>query len=106
MAYRIRATVNLDWVGAGAGPMEMMYPTGGNLPGGGSNGQSLQVRSTNTGTEIIIGTTTFTQPNGSTIAGALASGDITTLLSALTTDISAQLNANLGTLQAWVAGNP
>jgi hypothetical protein len=105
MPYRIRATVNIDWVGAGAGPMEALNPTGGNLPGGGSLGQSLQVRTTNTSAEAIFGTGTFTQPNGTTLV-ALASGDITTLLSALSSDISTQLNAQLGTMQAWAAGNP
>jgi hypothetical protein len=105
MPYRIRATVNIDFVGAGAGPMEALNPTGGNLPGGGATGQSLQVRTTNTSGEAIFGTGTFTQPNGTTIP-ALASGDITTLLSALTTDISTQLNNNLGVMQAWVAGQP
>lgn len=97
MAYRIRAMVNLDWVGPGAGPMEALNPTGGNLPGGGSTGQTLQVRSANTPAEVIVGTGA---------GGALASGDITSLLSALTADLSAQLNAQIATPQGWVSGNP
>jgi hypothetical protein len=107
MPYRIRYQVNIDWVGFGAGPMEALNPTGGSLPGGGSNGQTTQIDANPSAAGVILnGSTTFTQPNGTTISGALASGDITTLLAGLSADCSTQLNARLATMQAWVAGNP
>lgn len=107
MAYKLTYQVQISWVGPGAGPMEALStPTGGALPGGGSNGQSKGFVVNNAVLPVAFGGTTFTQPNGTTIAGALASADITNLLAAMSSDLSTQMNASLGALQAWVAGNP
>lgn len=100
MAYRLRYSFNVDWVGPGMGPMSgrdtpLNTPAGGAQTFGGVNAA---------GGQNIVGTTTFTPPGGSAISGALASGDITTLTQAMQTDVAAQLNAVLSRLQAFVAG--
>ena len=89
MAYRIRYCVNIDFVGAGAGPMEAL--TAGYLPGGGSNGQ----------TKEFVNTTT-------PVTGTFLAADVTTLTNAMAADIAAQLNvaATLAQIQAWATGNP
>lgn len=98
MAYKIRYTVSIDFVGAGAGPMEGVGNTAGQmLPGGGSNGQTKTFVTNPAAIPIVAGAGTN---------NALASADITALLASLTTDISAQMNAAIGTMQGWVSGNP
>jgi len=100
MPYRIRYTVNVDFVGAGQGAMDALNPTGGNLPGGGVAGQTVGIVATSPlGGGIVQG--------GSGAApGQIVSGDITTLVSAMTTDVTTQLNAQLAKMQGWVTGNP
>lgn len=98
MAYKLRYTVSIDFVGAGAGPMEGVGNTAGQmLPGGGSTGQT-KTFVTNPATIPIVA--------GAGAGNALASADITALLASLTTDISAQMNAAIATMQGWVSGNP
>lgn len=99
MPYRMVAQVAIQWVGPGAGPMEQL--TAANLPIAGAGAQQLEL---STGSANVVpgtgsGTFPFTQ---------IASADITTLLTALTTDISAQFNlaANLAKMQGWATGNP
>lgn len=96
MAYKLSYVVSIDFVGPGAGPMEGVNPNvAGNFVLGGSTGQ----RKTFTPATVPI-------VAGAGAGNALASGDITTLLTALTTDISAQMNAQIATMQGWVSGNP
>jgi hypothetical protein len=102
MPYRLRYTVSIDWIGAGAGPMEAELPSAGQmLQGGGASGQSKTFVTNPATIPTVLGTGAGTFP-----ATQLASGDITTLLTALTTDISAQMNANIGTMQGWASGQP
>lgn len=102
MPYRLRYAVTIDWIGAGAGPMQAEAPTAGNmLQGGGASGQSK----TFTVNPAIIPTVPGSG-SGSFPVQQLASGDITTLLTGLTTDISAQMNAAIATMQNWALGQP
>jgi hypothetical protein len=89
MAYRIRYQVNIDWIGAGAGPMEGLSAS--YLPGGGCNGQTFDVVNAVT-------------PVSSTFVAA----DVTNLTNAMAADVAAQLNvaATLAKIQAWSTGNP
>jgi hypothetical protein len=106
MPYRLRYVCYVDWVGPGqgfmtAGPTPLQGDVGGNPNGA----QTLKVFSS--APVIAAGSTTFTQPTGgAAVSGALASGDITTMLSSMSTDLSTQLNAALARLQSWVVGNP
>lgn len=94
MAYRLRCQVNIDWVGAGQGPMDTLLAQ--NLPGGGAGAQTFNMRS-QTGGYVIAGTGT---------GGALASADITALTNAMAADISAQLNTNIAIPDGWISGQP
>jgi hypothetical protein len=106
MAYRLRYTCYVDWVGAGqglmtAGPTPLQGNVGGNLSG------SQTQEFLNSTPVIAAGATTYQQPSGgSAVSGALAASDITTLLASMSADLSTQINAQLGRLQSWVVGNP
>lgn len=93
MAYRLRYTFNLDWVGAGQGPSGSPQTGQGN-----SNGQTLGGIN-KPGAQNIVG-------SGS--GGILAAADITTLTNSMATDVAAQLNlaANLATAGGWPTGQP
>jgi len=106
MAYRLRYTCYVDWVGAGQGLMTAApTPLQGNV-GGNPNGSQTQ-EFLNSAPVIAAGATTFQQPTGgAALAGALAAGDITTMLASMSADLSTQINAQLGRLQSWVVGNP
>lgn len=105
MAYKIRYQLQIDYVGPGAGPMQGLAPAAGNFAMGGSTGQSKGFVTNPTIIPVVAGSGTFVQ-GGVTFQNALASGDITTLLAAMSADMSTQLNAAIATMQAWVAGNP
>lgn len=93
MAYRLRYTFNVDFVGAGMGPIGSppLLPSGGNAQTfGGVN-----------------------QLGGQNVAGAGAgniinAADITTLTNAMAADVAAQLNvpAVLAKLQGFNSGQP
>ena len=102
MPYRLRYTATIDFVGAGAGPMEALSPSAGQmLPGGGATGQSKTFVTNPATIPIVVGA-----GGGSFPAELLASGDITTLLAAMSADLSTQMNANLAIMQGWPGGNP
>lgn len=102
MPYRIRYTATIDFVGAGAGPMEAMANTAGQmLPGGGATAQALTKVTNPAIIPIVPGS-----GSGSFPATQIASGDITTLLNAMTADLSTQFNAAIATMQGWPGGNP
>lgn len=93
MAYRLRYTFNVDWVGPGQGP------TGSPQVGpGNSNSQTLGLINQAGGQNIA----------GSGSGGIIQGADITTLTNAAAVDMAAQLNlsANLGKMQGWPQGNP
>ena len=93
MAYRLRYTFNVDWVGPGQGPMGSPQVGPGN-----SNAQTLGLLNTPGGQNIA----------GSGAGGIIQAADITTLTNAAAADMVAQLNlaANLATMQGWPTGNP
>lgn len=102
MPYRIRYTATIDFVGAGAGAMEALQNSAGQmLPGGGATGQSLTKVTNPASIPIVPGS-----GSGSFPATQIASGDITTLLTAMQTDLSTQFNASIATMQGWPGGNP
>jgi hypothetical protein len=98
MAYRIRYTWNIDWVGPGAGPMESLNPGSGNLPGGGASGQTLGGAANFKAAGLLL--------NGTGTSGALAAADVTNLTNSMAADVAAQLNAQIAIPQGWVSGNP
>jgi hypothetical protein len=102
MPYRLRYACYVDWVGAGQG--FATTPLQGDV-GGNPNGSQTQ-KFFNSSPVIASGATTYQQPGGTAVPGALASGDITTLLASMSADLSTQINAQLGRLQSWVVGNP
>lgn len=80
MAYRLRYTASIDWVGDGQGPM------GGGLAviAGSEAGGAQTLEFINTpGGQNIVGTGT---------GGAIASANVTTITNAMAADISAQMN--------------
>lgn len=98
MAWRLRAEIWLDFVPAGIGPMSgQLSPLSGQIGGAGPS-QTLEFFNTGVG-ETVPGTGAATAGNN-----ALAGADITTLLTALTTDMSAQMNASLGRLNGFLSG--
>lgn len=102
MPYRIRYTATIDFVGAGAGPMEVMANTAGQmLPGGGATAQAKTFVGNPAIIPIVPGSGSGTFP-----ATQLASADITTLLNAMSADLSTQMNANIAIMQGWPGGNP
>jgi len=94
MAYRLRYTANLDWVGPGQGPM------GGGLaviPGSEAGGaQTIQFDNTPGGQN--------TPGTGS--GGIIQSSEITTITNAMAADIAAQMNvaATLARIQGFASG--
>jgi hypothetical protein len=106
MPYRLRYTCYVDWVGPGQGFMTAApTPLQGDVGGNPNGAQSQKFLSS--APVIAAGATTFTQPTGgAAVSGALAAGDITTMLASMSADLSTQINAQLGRLQSWVVGNP
>ncbi len=94
MSYRLRYEVHVDWVGDGQGPM------GGataQIPGFEAGGAQTLDFFNAAGGQNIVGTGT---------GGALASANITTLLTAMSADLSTQMNvaAKLAQLQGFATG--
>lgn len=93
MAYRLTYTFEVSWVPPGVGPFSTP-PDAGDAAGG--TGQTLLVANQVGGLSV----------QGSGTGGAIQAADITTLLSGVSPDISAQLNqpANLALMQRWPLG--
>lgn len=87
MAYRVVYQATVCWIGPGMGPM-------GNAPGVAlglaptGNAQTLDFFNTGTG------------QNTSTFTG----GDITTITNGIAADLAAQMNAQIGRVQAFASG--
>ena len=96
MPFKLRYSVNVDFVGAGAGPMEALSPAI-QSSGGGSTGQTKEFVTSVTAIPIALGA-----GSGQT----LTAGDVTNLTNAMATDIAAQINAALTTINAWPTGGP
>lgn len=92
MAYRLNWTASVDWLGPGMGPV-----TAVGLPQPNGNSQTKTFAQS-----VII--TGIGQGSG----GALNAADITAMVAALSTDLTAQLNANpaLFQMQQWPTGAP
>jgi hypothetical protein len=98
MPFKLRYQVQVDFVGAGAGPMEALANTAGQmLPGGGSTGQSKGFVTNPNSIPVAIGAGA-----GQTLTG----GDVTNLTNAMAADIAAQMNAVLATINQWPSGGP
>jgi len=98
MPFKIRYQVNIDFVGAGAGPMGALSPAAGQmLPGGGASSQTKGFVGNPAIIPIAIG------------AGAgqtLNAGDVTNLTNAMAADMVTQINAALAVINAWPTGGP
>ncbi len=89
MGYRITYKCNVDWVGPGQGPMSGSTAAQvGDAPAGGAQRKS------------------FFNAAGGQNSITFTSSDITTLLAAMSTDLSAQMNAAaaLAQIQAFSTG--
>lgn len=96
MAYALRYQAQIMWVGPGAGPMAGMEALA--LPGTGGGTGQLKEFTVNPAVQPIVG--------GAGAGGALAAADITALLASMSSDLSAQMNAAIATMQGWPSGNP
>jgi hypothetical protein len=97
MAWRLRYKVNLDYVPEGVGSsIGLISPP---QPGGGASVYTLAFFQDPVSGPIQPGSGTA-KPGGA----ELAAGDITALLADMSTDLSTQLNAALGTANNWVIG--
>jgi hypothetical protein len=98
MPFKIRYQVNIDFVGAGAGPMEVLSPAAGQmLPGGGGSGQTKGFVGNPAIIPVVIGAGA-----GQTLTG----GDVTTLTNAMAADMATQINAALASINTWPTGGP
>lgn len=93
MGYRISYSVQVSWVPPGVGPFSTPQDYG---DGAGGTGQTLEIGNQIGGQSV----------QGSGTGGAIQAADITTLLSGVSADMSAQLNqpANLALMQRWPLG--
>ena len=98
MGYRLRYAVNIDYVPEGVGPgnASLLSPP---PPGGGAGLYTQAFFQTPVSGPVVKGAGTA-QPGGNELAAA----DITALLAAMATDLSTQLNADIGTINQWVQG--
>lgn len=104
MAYRLRYTAWVDWVGPGQGPMG---GAAGALGGGQGGSGNAQTKEFNNATVNAAGLATGAPAiNGTGTGGIIQAADITTLLAAMSADLSLQMNAapNLGQLQGFATG--
>jgi hypothetical protein len=95
MAYRIRYQLNIDWLAPGIGAMGAAVTPLQDAQGGAASGQTLDFSNTQPGGLVAFGAGT---------GGALNATDVTNLLSAMTTDLTTQLNAQLSRLGLWPTG--
>ena len=93
MAWRIRYSVNVDWVGPGEGAMTGSTAA---LPLGGGSQQTLNFQQSGFGS-IVPGSTA-----GPPVA--MTGADITTLTNAMAADMSTQMNAQLARLNGFATG--
>jgi len=93
MAWRIRYQAWIDQIPPGIGPMSgQLSPLGGGV---GGSGPSQTLAFFDQVSPMIAGSGTGT---------ALQAADITSLLTSMTTDLSTQMNANLGRLNGFLTG--
>jgi len=89
MAFRIRYSAFIDWIGPGMGPMNgNLAANSGPAPGAGG-AQSLEFQNS---------------PVGGTVTNTFQAADITTLTNAMAADMSTQMNAAIARIQAFSSG--
>lgn len=99
MAFKIRYTFNIDYVGPGAGPMEGLAPAAGiGLPGGGSTGQTKGFVYNPSAAGIVVA--------GAGAGNTLTAGDVTNLTNSMAADAVTQINAALAQINGFTTGNP
>lgn len=87
MAYRLRYTAHVDWVGPGLGPMGGAgAPAVGETPAGGAQ------------------TLAFFNQQGAQNSGTFTGADITALTNAMAADLAAQMNAQMARVQGFASG--
>ena len=97
MAWRLRYSFNVDWIAPGQGPS-------GSPQSGPSAGNNQTFGGINTpGGQNVAGAATVTI-GGTSYSSVINAADITTLTNAMASDVSTQLNANLGRIQGFIAG--
>lgn len=92
MPYRLRYTANVDFFEGGTGPTQ---PSSATSALGSSGGAQTKGFINAPGGQVVLG--------GGT-GGILQAADITTLLAAMSTDLSTQLNAALTQLDGFASG--
>lgn len=101
MPYKLRYTFNIDFVGAGAGPMEVLSPAAGQmLPGGGGAAQTKGFVGNPAIIPVALGAT------GTFPATQLTAGDVTNLTNAAAADMVTQINAALAQINNFPLGQP
>ena len=89
MAFRIRYSASIDWVGPGRGAMNgNLAPNAGPLPGAGG-AQTIEFQNL---------------PVGGALTNTFTAADITTLTNAMAADCSTQMNAAIARVQAFSSG--
>jgi hypothetical protein len=89
MAFRVRYSATVDWIGPGLGPMSgALAASSGPMPGAGG-AQTLEFQNATVGGQ-----------NSNTFTAA----DITTLTNAIAADLSTQFNASIARIQAFSTG--
>ena len=96
MAFRIRYQLNIDWLAPGIGPMDGKFSPLSAAQGNADSAQTLNF-SNAVGGQVTPGLGT---------GGALTAAEITTILTAMQTDLSNQLNAaaTLARINTWPTG--
>jgi hypothetical protein len=100
MGFRIRYQLSIDYLPPGIGAMGG-YPNAAGAQLGiapAASAQTLAFFNTASNLSLAGGGTSFPGGNG------LVAGDITTLLTAMTTDLSTQMNAQIGRISQFPNG--
>ena len=98
MAFKLEYVAQISFVGAGAGPMETL--TAPSLQGGGAGAQAKSFVANPAVLPVVLGSV------GTFPANTLNATDVTTLLTAMTADLSTQINAALAAINTWPLGQP
>lgn len=100
MAYRIRYQLTIDYMPPGMSGMQGVPTAAGAQLGVAPASSAQSLTFFNGANNLQLAGAGAAQPGGN----SLAAGDITTLLANMTTDLSAQMNAQLGRLAQFPNG--
>jgi hypothetical protein len=90
MAWQIRYSVNIDWVGEGTAP--------------GASPQPVQTLNVSTSAPAQGSNNPIQVPSTGAAGATPTSDNITTACTSMATQVAAQLAAQLSTIQAWASG--